>query len=73
MMSMLACVPLPSDDNIELGTLVFEMHPEIYCFQETHIMHAAFAIVVTIILLAINLLIVYLFFESRKCNNIFAK
>lgn len=50
--------------------LVLSMFNEITCFEGTHIMHACIAVVVSIVLIAITLLIVFLYFESRKQHTI---
>ena len=61
-------------DSNGANVLVLTMYNEILCFKSTHIMHAAIAIVLAIILIALTFLVVFLLFESRKVNsNIFAK
>jgi hypothetical protein len=46
--------------------IVLSMFSEVTCFEGTHILHACIAIIVSIVLIAITLLVVFLYFESRK-------
>jgi hypothetical protein len=50
--------------------IVLTMFSEVTCFEGTHILHACIAIIVSIVLIAITLLIVFLYFESRKQHSI---
>lgn len=46
--------------------IVMTMFNDVTCFQGTHVLHSCLAIVVSIVLIALTLLIVFLYFESRK-------
>ena len=50
--------------------LVLSMFNNVQCFQGAHILHGIIAIVVSLVLTTLTILIVFLYFESRKHSTI---